>query len=112
MDIFNTNIDLITILTAISLIVLILAHADKACENVYKGWNKGWNVVSLMASSAKEKANLCSTHIKQLLAYTATSPPVNFSITPQCGALRINADVTVKLTGGTIRCSGGRLILA
>lgn len=115
MDILDT-INLIGILAAIELIVGILANVDKAWVNVCKGWK----VVGLMVSSAKEKANLYISRLKQVWAYTATSPPVNFLITPQCGALRINVsdhirvrdDVSVKLRGETIHCSAGQFILA
>jgi hypothetical protein len=49
---------------------------------------KVWEFVSPWF--AQTKVQLYKTRIKKMLAWTATSPPVDSSIVPGCGAIRLN----------------------
>ena len=64
----------------------IIANAPKALEAISKGWHAFTRFLEGL-----------ETRIKQILAYTATSLPVDTPITPACGAIHFNVVDAVNM---------------
>ena len=81
------------ILVKLLLIIGILRGVCRIVIDTPKVWEtlrEGWHAFERFIEGLE-------TRIKQILAYTATSPPVDTPITPGCGAMHFNVVDAVNM---------------